>query len=277
MRPLGAATNDSIAILVGAGDVADCRTDGAPRTARLLDSVPGTIFIAGDVAYRSRRDPHPLRTCFDPAWGRHLARIRPAPGNHEYTDGDASEYFEYFGDRAGAAPGGYYSYDLGRWHVIALNTNITIDAGSPEVAWLRSDLAAHLGRCTVAYMHHPRYSSGPHSGHALVRPIWDVLVRYGVSIAIAGHDHLYERFTPMDAAGTADSAGVRQFVVGTGGARRYAVGALQPGSEAQSSDTFGLLELTLLPDRYRWTFLPADAGAFRDAGESPCHATRAER
>ena len=269
---------DTVPVLVGAGDVADCRSDGAVRTALLLDSIRGTIFIAGDVAYQTKRNPRPLLTCFDPAWGRHRARIRPALGNHDYGDDSASAYFDYFGDRAGPRPGGYYSYDLGRWHVIALNTNIAIDDSSAQATWLRADLTAHAGRCTIAYMHHPRFSSGPHTEREALIPVWRILVRRGVSVAVAGHDHIYERFTPLDADGGADSAnGVRQFVVGTGGAHHYEIGRLLPGSEAHSSETFGLLKLTLLPDRYQWAFVPVDANAAHDEGESPCHPTHAER
>ena len=270
--------DDSLPVLVGAGDVGDCDFDGAARTSRMLDSIRGTIFIAGDVAYQTRRNPHPFLTCFDPAWGRHRARIRPALGNHDYADDSAAAYFEYFGERAGPRPAGYYSYEVGRWHVIALNTNIAIGDSSPQARWLRTDLALNAGRCTVAYMHHPRFSSGPHAERDALVPLWRILARSGVSIAIAGHDHIYERFSPLDADGAPDATnGVRQFVVGTGGAHRYAIAALLPGSEAHSSDTYGLLKLTLLPDRYRWAFMPVDSGGLHDAGESRCHPTHAER
>ncbi len=268
--------SDSVPVLVGAGDIADCKSDGAARTAQLLDSIRGTIFIAGDVAYQTKKNPQPLVTCFDPAWGRHRARIRPALGNHEYSDEGARSYFDYFGDRAGPRPGGYYSYELGSWHVIALNTNIPIDSGSPQEAWLRADLSAHLGRCTVAYMHHPRFSSGPHSERARLIPFWRTFAGYGVSVVIAGHDHLYERFVLLDGDGNPDTLrGVRQFVVGTGGAHRYDLRTVLPGSEAHSSDTFGLLKLSLLPDRYRWEFIPVQANGFRDRGESSCRPTHA--
>lgn len=270
--------NDSVPVLIGAGDIADCKSDGAARTSQLLDSVRGTIFIAGDVAYQTKRNPRPFLTCFDPAWGRHRARIRPALGNHDYADDNASAYFQYFGNRAGPRPGGYYSYELGSWHVIALNSNIAIGDSSAQAQWLRADLDASTGRCAIAYMHHPRFSSGPHSERAALIPLWRILARRGVSVAIAGHDHIYERFVSLDANGDADSAnGVRQFVVGTGGAHRYAVEELLPGSEVHSTDSFGLLKLTLLPDRYRWEFIAVDANGLHDTGESTCHATHAER
>ncbi|MEO8623010.1 MAG: metallophosphoesterase [bacterium] len=267
---------DSVPVLVGAGDIADCKSDGAERTAELLDTIRGTIFIAGDVAYQSKKNPHPMTTCFAPTWGRHRARIRPSPGNHEYNDDGAQSYFDYFGDQAGPRPGGYYSYDLGTWHVISLNTNILIGVGSAQEKWLRSDLAAHLGRCTVAYMHHPRFSSGPHEERDSLIPFWRAFAAYGVSVVIAGHDHLYERFAPLDPDGNPDSLnGVRQFVVGTGGAHRYTLKNILPGSEAHSSDTFGLLKLSLLPNRYRWDFIPVDATGFHDRGESTCRPTHA--
>lgn len=268
--------SDTVPVLIGAGDIADCKSDGAERTAQLLDSVRGTIFIAGDVAYASRKLAQPFITCFDPAWGRHRARIRPALGNHEYKDEGPGTYFDYFGDRAGPRPGGYYSYDLGTWHVIALNTNIPIDSGSTQDTWLRADLDTHLGRCTVAYMHHPRFSSGPHDERAMLIPLWRTLASYGVSVVIAGHDHLYERFPLLDPDGNRDAArGIRQFVVGTGGASLSKRKMVSSGSEAQASDTYGLLKLSLLPDRYRWEFIPVHANGFSDRGESPCRPTHA--
>jgi len=160
--------------------------------------------------------------------------------------------------------------------VLALNTNILINAGSPQEKWVRSDLAAHVGRCTVAYMHHPRFSSGPHEERDSLITLWRAFAAYGVSVVIAGHDHLYERFAPLDPDGNLDSLnGIRQFVVGTGGAHRYTLKKILQGSEAHSSDTFGLLKLSLLPNRYRWEFIPVDTSGFHDQGESACHPTHA--
>ncbi len=267
---------DSAPVLVGAGDVADCRTDGAYFTALLLDSIRGTVFVAGDVGYATKKNPNPLVTCYEATWGRHRARTRPAPGNHDYSDGGPNRYFDYFGDRAGPRPDGYYSYDLGSWHVLALNTAIAIDSGSAQDRWIRQDLDAHLGRCTVAYMHHPRFSSGPHTEQGRIAHLWRVFGRYGVSVAIAGHDHIYERFAPLDAEGHPDSVnGTRQFVAGTGGAERYSFRDIVPGSEAHSGDAYGLLKLTLLPGRYQWEFIPVERDGFRDRGESACRVTHA--
>jgi acid phosphatase type 7 len=267
---------DTVPVLVGAGDIADCRTDGAYRTALLLDSIRGTVFVAGDAGYATRHDPDPLATCYDATWGRHRARTRPSPGNHDYSDSGPDRYFNYFGDRAGPRALGYYSYELGSWHVLSLNSTIRSDSGSPQDAWVRADLAAHVGRCTIAYMHHPRFSSGPHTERERLVPLWKTFARYGVTAVIAGHDHIYERFAPLTWDGRPDSVnGIRQFVAGTGGADRYIVGDLLPGSEAHSGDAWGLLKLTLLPGRYRWEFIPVERDGFRDRGESSCHVTHA--
>lgn len=272
----GRVAADTVPVLVGAGDVADCRTDGAYFTAQLLDSIRGTVFVAGDVGYATRKNPNPLLTCYAATWGRHLARTRPAPGNHDYSDGGPDRYFDYFGERAGPRPAGYYSYDLGTWHVLALNTAIRIDSGSAQDAWIHEDLDTHLGRCTVAYMHHPRFSSGPHTEQGRVAYLWKVFAKYGVSVAIAGHDHIYERFAPLDGDGKADSVnGIRQFVAGTGGAERYTFRDILPGSETHSGDAYGLLKLTLLPGHYQWEFIPVEQDGYRDRGESPCHVTHA--
>ena len=263
-------------VLVGAGDIADC-VHGADLTAGLLDSIRGTVFVAGDAGYTSKMIPNPLVTCFDPSWGRHAARIRPSPGNHDYADGGAGRYFDYFGERAGPRGLGYYSFDLGTWHVISLNSVMFTEADSRQDRWLRSDLAGHVGRCTVAFMHHPRFSSGPHGERERMIPLWNTLAQHGVSIAIAGHDHIYERFEPLDADGHPAVDGVRQFVVGTGGATRYTLQEVLSGSEARSDDAYGVLKLSLLPDKYRWQFIPVMQDGYRDQGESACHRTHAPR
>jgi hypothetical protein len=259
-------------VLVGAGDVAACNPDGAALTAALLDSIPGTVFVAGDAAYGEKRGPNPFRTCYDETWGRHKARTRPTLGNHDYLTTTPATYFDYFGNAAGPRPGGYYSYDVGPWHVVALNTNIDTRHGSAQDRWLRDDLADHRGRCTVAVMHHPRFSSGPHgtADHDLI-PLWETLEGGGVSVAISGHDHLYERFQPMRSDGTSDSVrGIRQFVAGTGGAGHYPVMQVVAGSEVRNADTYGVLALTLEPDRYRWAFVPVQGAVFRDSGAARC-------
>ncbi len=261
-------------VFVGAGDIASCYDDNDEATARLLDEIDGTVFTLGDNAYDHGTSAE-FASCYAPTWGRQRTRTRPTPGNHDYVTPDASAYFAYFGERAGAPTQGYYSYDIGAWHIIALNTNCAeiggCGEGSNQLAWLRADLAAHPAQCTLAYGHHPRFSSGGHDD-ATLTAMWMVLDDGGVDVVLSGHDHTYERFAPQDAAGALDPVrGVRQFVVGTGGARHYAFEALRPNSEVRNSDTFGVLMLTLQPTRYVWTFVPIAGAAFTDHGSTACH------
>jgi 3',5'-cyclic AMP phosphodiesterase CpdA len=254
-------------VLVGAGDIAMC--DGnAESTARLLDGIGGTVFTLGDNAYYSGTREE-FRNCYDPTWGRHKGRTRPIPGNHDYGSPGAAPYFEYFGPGAGPQGLGYYSFDLGAWHVIALNSNIAADAASPQAQWLRSDLAASASGCTVAYVHHPLFTSGPNGAQTRTRDLWRILHEAGAEIVLSGHDHVYERFAPMDADGRPDpQRGVRQFVVGTGGAALYPFVGITPGSEARIS-AFGVLKLTLQSGRYDWQFLAVSGAG--DAGSGTCH------
>ena len=257
--------------LVGAGDIASCGGGGDEATANLLDAIPGTVFTAGDNVYE-RGSATEYTQCYAPSWGRHKGRTRPAPGNHEYLTTGASGYFGYFGSAAGDADKGYYSYDLGGWHVVMLNSNLNAGAGSPQETWLRADLAAHTQRCTIAIWHHPRFSSGPHGGSAAMQSLWKALYEAGADLVVTAHDHLYERFAPQNADGQLDAArGIREFVVGTGGATAYAVVSPAPNSEVRSSGTRGVLKLTLYPDRYDWKFVPVSGSTFTDAGSASCH------
>jgi hypothetical protein len=258
------------AVLVGAGDIADCKGDGAARTGRLLDAIPGTVIMLGDAAYGNKRVANAF-DCYDAAWGRHRARTRAIPGNHEYEDTGIANYFQYFGAAAGPGQEGYYSFNAGDWHVVALNSNVDMRRGSPQDSWLRADLAAHRGKCAIALMHHPRWSSGPHQSDRRSLPAWETLEENGVSVVVAGHDHLYERFRRQRADGTPDTTrGLRQFVVGTGGVNHYRIARVDTGSEVRNDATFGVLKITLLPDKYRWEFVPVRRKGFRDAGESSC-------
>lgn len=271
-----AAVQPDAPVLVAAGDIARCGEPGAAATAALLAELPGTVATLGDNAYRSgsRRD---FADCYEPTWGAEKGRTRPAPGNHDYGIRGARGYFGYFGDIAGERDKGYYSYDLGAWHVVALNSNCDevggCAAGSPQEQWLRADLAAHPAACTLAYWHHPLFSSGAeHGGEPAVRPLWDALAEAGADVVLAGHEHNYERFAPQAPDGRADEAyGIREFVVGTGGAGHYPFGDPLPNSEVRNDDTFGVLALTLRPDGYDWAFVPVSDGAFSDAGSAPCH------
>jgi lipopolysaccharide/colanic/teichoic acid biosynthesis glycosyltransferase len=263
-------------ILVGAGDIGVCGDDSDDRTAELLDDIPGTVFTTGDNAYPSGSLTQ-FQQCYGPAWGRHLARTRPSPGNHEYDTPEAPGYFTYFGDRAGAPGKGYYSYDLASWHVVVLNSQIPIASGSPQLQWLASDLASTNAACVVAYWHRPRFSSGSHHGDdPALSAVWDLLYAAGTELVINGHEHMYERFAPQTPAAAADPAhGIRQFVVGTGGAGHYALGSARPNSEVRNSGTPGVLALRLLPEAYEWRFVPVAGSAFADSGRGTCHAAPA--
>ena len=267
---LALSLSDTV-VLVGAGDIAVCGSSGHPATALLLDGIAGTVFTAGDNAYPDGSDAN-YAECYDPTWGRHKARTRPSPGNHEYYTPGAAGYFNYYGAAAGERGKGYYSYDLGAWHVIALNTSIDVTAASAQVQWLRADLAATARECVVAYFHHPRFSSGSnHGSHAFVRPLWDALYEHGADVVLSGHDHVYERFAPQKPDGTADPAyGIRQFTVGTGGAGLYGFGTPLPNSERRGLSR-GVLKLTLWSGGYDWEFVPIAGQTFTDGGSASCH------
>ena len=262
-------------VLVGAGDIASCSREQDEATAALLDTIGGTVFTLGDTAYENgtRRE---FAECYDPTWGRHKARTRPAVGNHEYGTRAAAGYFEYFGAAAGDPSKGYYSYDHAGWHVIVLNSNCEhvqgCDAGSPQEEWLRADLAASKATCTLAYMHHPRFTSGEHGNSLSVGPLWQALYEAGADVTLAGHDHDYERFAPQDPSGNADpERGLRQVVGGTGGIHLRSFRDIVPNSEVRDSETHGVLKLTLRPTEYEWEFIPIAGSAFTDSGTGTCH------
>ncbi len=255
--------------LTGAGDIADCVRDGAGRTASLLDHLDGTIFTVGDNVYMSGT-PDEFRRCYEPTWGRHKARTRPSPGNHDYVTPNAAGYFEYFGSAAGP-PNGYYSYDLGAWHIISLNTNVPVDGGSAQMGWLRADLAANATKCTLAYFHHPLFSSGDNGGSSRQRDLWRVLHNAGVEVIVSAHDHTYERFARQDADGRPDAQrGIRQFIVGTGGTKLYGFPRVERNSEVRGA-AWGVIRFALRADDYSWEFLPVGGQSFSDAGSDTCH------
>ena len=264
-------------VLVGAGDIADCgQLSGAAKTAILLDRVGGTVVTLGDNAYLSGT-PQQFADCYAPTWGRHKARTKPAAGNHEYQTPGARGYFEYFGAAAGDPAKGYYSYDLGAWHIVVVNSNCAQVGGcrldSPQGVWLRQDLADHPAACTMAMWHHPRFSSGKeHGDDPSMRDFWRILSEAGADAVLSGHDHDYERFAPMDPDGRVDRAhGVRQFVAGTGGRELYPWAATRAGSEVKNNETFGVLKVTLHPNGYDWEFIPVDGATFTDRGTDTCH------
>lgn len=270
------AKTESTAVLVGAGDIADCKDlSGAEATANLLDKIPGTVMAVGDLAYPDGTAAN--FECYDKTWGRVKSRTRPAPGNHEFHSTGATYYFQYFGQAAGDPGKGYYSYELGAWHVVVLNSECVAaggcDAASAQGQWLRADLAAHPAACTLAYFHKPLFSSGgAHGNDLLMKPLWDALYEANADVIVNGHDHDYERFAPQTPDGTADSSrGIREFVVGTGGKNLRPFGVVRANSEVHSLEAFGILKLTLLPGRYQWEFIPQAGKSFTDSGAGTCH------
>ena len=263
------------ATLLAAGDIASCASTGDEATATLLDSLGGTVATLGDTVYESGTSSE-FTQCYTPSWGRHKSRTRPAVGNHEYVTSRASGYFGYFGAAAGDATKGYYSYELGSWHIVVLNSNCSAiggcGAGSAQEQWLRADLAAHPTACTLAYWHHPRFSFGTYSNDPSTQALWQALYEAGAEIVLSGHDHNYQRYAPQTPSGARDDArGIRQFVVGTGGKGLNRLQTPPPNVEAFNDDTFGILQLTLHPSSYDWTFIPAAGKSFTDAGSGVCH------
>jgi acid phosphatase type 7 len=263
-------------VMVGAGDIADCNSPGAAATAKLVDRIPGTVFTLGDNAYPGGTAKE-FAECYDATWGRFKDRTRPAAGNHDYVLAGARAYYDYFGPAAGDPMEGYYSYDLGTWHIIVLNSDCAqmsgCKEGSPQEQWLRADLAAHPAECTLAYWHHPLFgSSGPHSANVEMQPIWWDLYRAGADVVLNGHAHNYERLAPLDPKGVLDpKRGIREFIVGTGGRDHRKFSKIMAASEARNSDTFGVLKLTLHPGSYDWEFVPETGKTFTDSGSAACH------
>jgi calcineurin-like phosphoesterase family protein len=266
--PFEFARADGDPVLVAAGDIASCNSAGDEATADLLDRIPGTVAALGDELYTGA-------DCYQQSWGRHIGRTRPALGNHEYENRE-SWYFKTFGTTAGDRGKGYYSYDLGAWHIVVLNSNCTqLGCGrdSVQTRWLRADLAAHPAECTLAYWHHPRFSSDRTYGSSSdTAAFWDALYEHGADVVLSGHAHVYERFAPQTPAATGDpDYGIRQFTVGTGGASHYAIGRARANSEVRNDNTFGVLKLTLHPSSYEWEFVPEAGKSFTDSGTGSCH------
>jgi len=262
--PLQAAA--ASVVLVGAGDISTCDNNNDEATAKLLDNISGTVFTAGDNAYPSGTYTQ-FTNCYHPTWGRHKSRTKPVPGNHEYSTSGAAGYFKYFSNTPA-----YYAYNLGDWRVYALNSEIDVSSTSSQVKWLKNDLAANPKRCVLAYWHKPRWSSGSHYGNnSKYQTLWKTLYDAGAEIVISGHEHNYERFKEMNASGTAASPGLREFVVGTGGASLYSFGTTLSTSQIRNSSTYGVLKLTLNSTSYSWKFVPVAGKTFTDSGTTNCH------
>jgi hypothetical protein len=264
----------------GAGTATRC---GQRRTAQLVaERAPTAVLTLGDHQYADGTAEE-FQRGFHSSWGSLTPLIRPVPGNHEYHVAQARPYFDYFNGagrqtgRAGDRSAGHYSFDIGAWHIVALNSNVSTSAGSAQERWLRADLSAHPAACTLAFVHHPRWSSGEHGGSSWMSALWNALHAAGAELLLSGHDHDYERFAPQGrtsssaAAGVADPVhGIRQFVVGTGGVEHTPIAAVSPNSEARDDRTFGVLELTLHADRYDWRFVPEHGRTYTDEGTAPC-------
>jgi hypothetical protein len=280
--PSGAAAA-SDPVIAAAGDIACDSAGSSSHSCRqkatsdlLLGRDLDAVLPLGDLQYE-RGALDAFQRFYDPAWGRLKSISRPAPGNHEYGTSGAAGYFAYFGAAAGSPSTGYYSYNLGRWHLIALNSNCGsvggCGAASPQVKWLESDLASHPASCTLAYWHAPHFSSGPHGDGGSTDDFWKTLYDGGADVILNGHDHDYERFGPQTPDGRAGPAyGIREFVVGTGGRSHYAFSEIKPNSQVRNDDTFGVLVLTLHDAAYSWRFVPVAGQTFSDSGTASCHA-----
>jgi hypothetical protein len=263
-KVLGPPADDGI-VIAGAGDIAGAHPNDE-LTARLLDRIrPDVVFTTGDNAYPDGRHSD-FRDYYEPTWGRHRSTTRPSPGNHDYHTSGAAGYFDYFGARA---PGPYYSYDLGRWHLISLDSEQPVEPGSAQYEWLRADLARSKARCTLAYWHKPRFTSGRYDDFEFTKPLWQLLYAARAELVLNGHDHNYQRYNLLDPEGNPDpESGIREIVVGTGGAGLYPIrrdSRRKTGSDA----TRGVLRVSLRPAGYAWEFVPV-SGNYRDSGSATC-------
>jgi acid phosphatase type 7 len=260
--------------LVGAGDIGRCDDTSDRKTARLVGKIPGTVFTLGDHAYHDGTRAQ-FRDCYDATWGKYKKRTRPTAGNHDYRTAGAKPYFNYFRWRAGR-PRGYYSYDRGAWHIVALNSNCEEVGGcewrSAQGRWLRRDLANHRARCTLAYFHHPLYASGRGEDSPEVKPFWHILYNHHADVILNGHAHRYERFARITPSGKRSSArGIRQFIVGTGGAEReFQQGPDEPRVQAKKAGAPGVLKLELGSGFYHWKFVPVAGRNYTDSGRARC-------
>jgi acid phosphatase type 7 len=259
-------------VIAGAGDIASSGV-GAEKTAKLLDEInPDVVYTTGDNAY-PKGAATDYAGFYEPTWGRFKAKTLPTPGNHDYMQSGAGPYFDYFGARAGERGSGYYAYSLGSWRLYALNSNIPMEAGSPQEAWLRTDLAANRRDCVLAYWHHPRFSAGNYGDDAQSEAVWRALYEANAELVLTGHDHNYQRYVPMGPDGAVEpDRGIREIVVGTGGSGHYGLADRADAKREVADDqTFCVLKVRLLQHGYQWQFVPEAGMTFTDSGSGVCH------
>lgn len=260
-------------VFVGAGDIASCSVSTDEATAKLLDAIDGTVYTLGDNVYNTGTATE-FKNCYNPTWGRHLSRTLPSAGNHDYDTASGGPYYDYFGDSAGPRDKGYYSYNLGTWHIVVLNSEIDVAATSAQATWLKSDLAANPATCTLAYFHKPLFSSGQHGNNTSMRDMWRILYAAGTDVVLNSHDHNYERFAPQNPDGKRDDAkGIREFVVGTGGMTLSGFGSIKGNSQVRNASTHGVLKFVLRDGAYEWQFVPVAGKTFTDGGQTACNTT----
>lgn len=275
-----AAARDASRTIVALGDIAcapgepttatTCRQQQVADLTKRLD--PDQLWLAGDLQY-SIGAGEAFKGSYDKAFGAFRGISRPVPGNHEYYTPGAAGYYGYFGRRAGNPKRGYYSFDVGAWHVVALNSNCEIvpcGYGSRQLRWLASDLRRNPNRCVAAIWHHPLYSSGEHGANPEVRPIWRTLTKARAELAITGHDHHFEAFQPQDENGVLrPRTGLREFVIGTGGRSLYPTPGTTVNSQTIVQGSFGALSLRLKPRGWSWSFIAED-GSTLASGAGRC-------
>ncbi len=274
-RAMPVTADDRSIVVIAAGDIAEGDKTAPQLTATLVEQHhPAAVLVLGDAQYPNGK-LEDFQRSYDPAWGRFKNITWPVPGNHEYWGSEAGGYFAYFGERAGDPSKGYYSFELGDWHLIALNTNhkcehVACDDESEQVKWLEADLAKNTKKCVLAYWHHPRFNSGHHGPFNAAKPFWRLFTRYSVELVLNGHEHFYERFHAVDEFGQASSTGVVQLTVGTGGVGFSEFASTHPSSEARQNDTYGVVKLRLGAKGWSSEFLGLPGSTFTDTASGEC-------
>jgi len=267
--------------LYAAGDIAECKSkaaaeSSAAKTAGLIEAGlaqdgKAVVLTLGNNTYPVGT-PEEFSQCYDPTWGKFLARTLPSPGNHDYAMPLAQAYYNYFDEQAGPDRRGYYSRNVGSWHIVSLNSNLKDEQFQAQLKWLQDDLRNNKRSCTLAFWHHPLYSSGSRGNNAVMQPAWKILQDAKADLILPAHDNDYQRFAPQDSSGQRDNVhGLREFVVGTGGAKLTTMLLTKPNSEVRDNSSQGVLKLTLKENGYDWEFLPLPGQSFRDKGSDKCH------